>query len=71
MALIGIIIAMPLTAEYIRPNFMAALPESMTEAVFLPDTLGYGGAILLMLLVLFIWYIIVKWNEKTGKLAAF
>ena len=71
MALVGIIIAMPLTAEYIRPGFMAALPESMKEAVFLPDTLGYGGAITLMLLILFVWYIFVKWNERTGKLAAF
>ncbi len=71
MALVGIIIAMPLTAEYIKPGFMAALPDNMKEAVFLPDTLGYGGAITLMLLVLVIWYIFVKWNERTGKLTAF
>ena len=71
MALVGIIIAMPLTAEYVKSGFMAGLPESMREALFLPDTLGYGGAVLLLLLVLFIWYMIVKWNERTGKLAAF
>jgi uncharacterized membrane protein YedE/YeeE len=71
MALIGIIIAMPLTAEYVKPGFMAALPDNLKEAVFLPDTLGYGGAITLMLLVLFIWYIFVKWNERTGRFSAF
>ena len=71
MALIGIILSMPLAGEYIKPRFFDALPDNMKQEVFLPDTLGYGGAISLMILVLILWFIFVKWNERTGKLTAF
>jgi uncharacterized membrane protein YedE/YeeE len=71
LALVGIFIAMPLTAEYIKPGFMAGLPESMRQEIFLPHEIGYTASVLLMLLVLFTWYYIVKWNERTGKLTAF
>ena len=70
LALVGIIIAGPLTAEYIKPAFLNILPDSMKKAVFLPDYFSYLGAIIIMLLILLIWYIFVKWNEKTGKFAA-
>lgn len=70
LALVGLIIFLPLTAEYIKPAFLDMLPETMQQQVFLPDTYGYGGGICLMLLVLLIWYIFVKWNEKTGRLTA-
>lgn len=71
MALVGIILTMPLAGEYLRPGLLDMLPDSMNQSVFLPDTLGYGGAVSLMLLIITIWFIFVRWNERTGKLAAF
>ena len=70
LALIGIIIAAPLTAEYIKPAFMDMLPASMKQQMFLPDYFTYLGAVVIMLLILLIWYIFAKWNERTGKLSA-
>jgi len=70
LALVGMIFALPITAEYIKPAFLDMLPASMNEQMFLPDTLGYGGSICFMLLILLLWYIFVKWNEKTGRLTA-
>jgi len=70
LALVGLIIALPLTAEYIKPAFLDMLPASMNQQLFLPDTFGYGGSICVLLLILLLWYIFVKWNEKTGKLTA-
>jgi len=70
LALIGIVITAPLTAEYIQPAFMSILPESVKQAVFLPDYFTYFGAIIIMLLILLLWYVFVKWNERTGKLSA-
>jgi uncharacterized membrane protein YedE/YeeE len=71
LALVGIIIAMPLTSEYIQPGFMNGLPDSMKQSIFLPNEIGYTASVLLILLVIFVWYMIVKWNERTGKLAAY
>jgi uncharacterized protein len=71
MALIGLILSMPLVGEYIKPGFFDMLPDSMNQAVFLPDTFGYGGSISLMLLIIVLWFIFVKWNERTGRLTAF
>ena len=70
LALVGLVISLPLTAEYIKPAFMDMLPASMNQQVFLPDTLGYGGSICFLLLILLLWYVFVKWNEKTGRLTA-
>jgi hypothetical protein len=70
LALVGLIIFTPITAEYIKPAFLDAIPSSMQEQVFLPDTYSYGGGVCIMLLVLLVWYIFVKWNEKTGRLTA-
>ena len=70
LALVGLVISLPLTAEYIKPAFLDMLPASMQEQMFLPDTFGYGGSICLMLLILTLWYVFVKWNEKTGRLTA-
>jgi uncharacterized membrane protein YedE/YeeE len=71
LSLVGIVLAMPLTAEYIMPGFVNGLPDSMKERIFLPHEIGYTASVLLLLLVIFTWYMIVKWNERTGKLAAF
>ena len=70
LALIGIIIAAPLTAEYIKPAFLNMLPEWTKQQIFLPDYFTYLGAIIIMLLLLLLWYIFVKWNERTGKFSA-
>ena len=35
--------------------------------VFLPDIFGYGGAFLILAIVIFLWYLFVDWNEKTEK----
>ena len=70
LALIGIIITAPLTAEYIKPAFLNLLPAELKQAIFLPDHFTYLGAIIIMLLILLLWYVFVRWNEKTGRLSA-
>ena len=70
LSLVGLIIFLPLTAEYIKPGFMDMLPDSMKKAEFLPDTFTYKGAFIIVLLIIIIWYIFVKWNEREGKLSA-
>ena len=70
LSLIGIIIAAPLTAEYIKPAFLNALSPWMKQQIFLPDHFTYIGSIIIMLLILLIWYLFAKWNERTGKLSA-
>lgn len=70
LALIGIIVVAPLTAEYIQPAFLNMLPAWTKQQIFLPNYFTYLGAVVIMLLILLIWYIFVKWNERTGKLSA-
>lgn len=70
LSLIGIVIAAPLTAEYIKPAFMNMLPAGLKQSVFLPDYFTYFGAVVIMLLILLLWYLFAKWNERTGKLSA-
>jgi len=70
LALIGIIITAPLTAEYIKPAFLNMLPAGLKQSAFLPDYFTYLGSIIIMLLILLLWYIFVKWNERTGRLSA-
>ncbi len=40
------------------------------KAVYLPDHLGYAGTLIITFIVLFIWYIIIDWNEDTNKFVA-
>jgi len=35
--------------------------------VYMPDYLGYGGTVALILLVMAVWYLLVDWNEDTNK----
>jgi len=37
------------------------------KAVYLPDIFGYGGAFILLAIVILLWYLFVDWNEKTEK----
>lgn len=69
-SLLGIVIAGPLTAEYIKPEFLDMLPASMNKQVFLPEHFTYTGSFIIMMLILLLWYIFVNWNERTGKLSA-
>ena len=70
LALIGLVISLPLAAEYIKPAFLDMLPASMQQQVFLPETFGYGGSVCFILLILVLWNLFVRWNEKTGRLTA-
>lgn len=36
--------------------------------VYLPDVMGYGPSLLLIFFAMALWYVIVTWNEETGKL---
>jgi uncharacterized membrane protein YedE/YeeE len=38
------------------------------KSIFLPDVMGYGGALLLIGVILAIWYVVVTWNEESNKL---
>jgi len=38
--------------------------------MFLPDYFTYLGAVVIMLLIMLIWFLFAKWNERTGKLSA-
>lgn len=67
---LGFTILAPVSKGYIVPLVSKLIPESLAKQVFLPDTLGYTGAVALVLFILLIWYIFVKWNEKTGKFSA-
>jgi uncharacterized membrane protein YedE/YeeE len=67
---LGFLLVAPLSKKFIVPGFSSALPEWAQRKVFLPDTLGYWGAVLLFLVIILLWYLFVKWNERTGKFSA-
>ncbi|MCF7918402.1 MAG: YeeE/YedE family protein [Candidatus Cloacimonetes bacterium] len=66
----GFAILAPVSKGFIVPWVMKIIPESTSKELFLPDVLGYTGAVILVLFILLLWYIFVKWNEKTGKFSA-
>ncbi|MFC1887534.1 YeeE/YedE thiosulfate transporter family protein [Candidatus Cloacimonadota bacterium] len=70
MSALGFAVMAPVSKLLIVPAVKSILPASMQKQIFLPDILGYTGAVVLMLVVLLFWYIFVKWNEKTGKFSA-
>ena len=79
-AVIGMTLAMPLTDSFKR-QFLewTGGKANITDAMYLPDIfsdfvdgnlfLSYFGAVLFVLVAIAIWYVIVKWNEKSGKLS--
>jgi uncharacterized membrane protein YedE/YeeE len=71
MSAIGFLLLSPVSKMYIVPSVDKMLPQSMKFKNFLPDYIGYEGAFLLVLFIILIWYVFVKWNEKTGKFSAF
>jgi len=38
------------------------------QAIYLPDVMGYGPALLVIIGSMLIWYLVVSWNEDTNKL---
>lgn len=42
--------------------------EKLGSAVFLPNILGYGGTFLLVIAAMFIWYLVIDWNEDSNAL---
>ncbi len=69
-AAIGFTLMAPVAKKFIVPGFAKLLPEWAKQKVFLPDTFGYGGTIVLFLIIIGLWYLFVKWNERTGKFSA-
>jgi len=67
---IGFAVMAPVSKGFIVPFVVKLLPESLRKELFLPDVLGYTGAVILVLFILFLWYVFAKWNEKTGKFSA-
>jgi uncharacterized membrane protein YedE/YeeE len=68
---LGFLIISPISKLFIVPPIVAAIPQSWDFKNYLPDYLGYAGAFALVTLIILIWYVFVKWNEKTGKFSAY
>lgn len=71
MAAIGFLLLSPISRKFIAAPLVDSLPHSMKFKSYLPDYIGYAGAFLLVCLIILIWYVFVKWNERTGKFSAF
>ncbi|MEA1896467.1 MAG: YeeE/YedE thiosulfate transporter family protein [Bacteroidota bacterium] len=71
MAAIGFLLLSPVSRKFIAAPLVDSLPHSMKFKSYLPDYIGYAGAFLLVCLIILIWYVFVKWNERTGKFSAF
>ena len=69
-AALGFLLISPISKKFIVPAFSNIMPEWAKQKLFLPDHLGYWGALLLFFVLLVGWYAFVKWNEKTGKFSA-
>ncbi len=46
------------------------LLQRLGAAVFLPDLVGWGGAVLLVVAVMLAWALLATWNESSGKFSA-
>lgn len=42
--------------------------SKLGKHIYLPDVFGYGGTLFLIAIIMMAWYLIVQWNEDTGKL---
>ncbi|MBN2543336.1 YeeE/YedE family protein [bacterium] len=67
---LGFALLAPISSKWIAPAFLNILPEWMHMPVFLPDYFKYWGAVLILLVIMVLWYVFVKWNERTGKFSA-
>jgi hypothetical protein len=71
MAALAFLLISPISKHYIVPPIVEALPFTTKFKSYLPDYFGYAGAVLIVLAIILIWYVFVKWNERTGKFSAF
>lgn len=71
MAALGFLLLSPISRKFIAAPLVDSLPHSMKFKSYLPDYIGYAGAFLLVCLIILIWYVFVKWNERTGRFSAF
>ena len=69
-AAVAFLLTAPLSKEFLVPGFTDLLPAWAKQKVFLPDLLGYWGAVLGLLVIISFWYVFVKWNERTGRFSA-
>jgi len=67
---LGFSLMAPISKAFVVPAVAGILPEWAQKKVFLPDSVGYGGAVLVFVLIILLWYLFVKWNERTGKFSA-
>ncbi|NOR86896.1 MAG: YeeE/YedE family protein [Bacteroidales bacterium] len=68
---LGFLLISPISKIYIVPPIVDVLPKSWDFKSFLPDYLGYAGSFALITIIILIWYVFVKWNEKTGRFSAY
>ncbi|NQT24911.1 YeeE/YedE family protein [candidate division KSB1 bacterium] len=69
-AVLGFMLMAPVSKKFIVPGFAALLPDWAKQKIFLPDYVGYWGAVLIFIILILLWYGFVKWNERTGKFSA-
>lgn len=67
LALAGYVFSASLARDWL---VRTGLQERLGTAVFLPNLLGWGGSMALLLGVLLLWYLAAVWNEATRKFAA-
>lgn len=70
-AVLGFLLISPISKKFIVPGFVKLLPHNLQYKNFMPDYIGYGWSITIVFTILLIWYVFVKWNERTGKFSAF
>jgi uncharacterized membrane protein YedE/YeeE len=70
LALLGMMATAPLFGEFVYPHFMDILPTWAKQEVFLPDYFTYPGSVVILLLIFLLWYYIINWNARTGRLSA-
>ena len=70
-AVLGFLLISPISKKFIVPAFIDLLPHNLMYKNFMPDYIGYTWSVVIVLAILFIWYVFVKWNERTGKFSAY
>jgi len=60
-------ISVSLCSLWVKTNEWEA-DEVLGKYVYLPETLGYGPALALVLFAMAAWYVVVSWNEDSNKL---
>jgi uncharacterized membrane protein YedE/YeeE len=68
---LGFLIISPISKKFIVPPIVNLIPQDIKFKNFMPDYIGYGGAFAIVIAIIMIWYVFVKWNERTGKFSAF